>query len=81
MSNSANLNKLSVVIHNLWNMELNEYDVEKAFAIRMMFQTLEQIKNEMVVERNKRLLAMEKLQTINESDKQKVELLRKLYGL
>jgi hypothetical protein len=62
-------------------MELNEYDVEKAFAIRMMFQTLEQIKNDMVVERNKRLLAMEKLQTINDSDKHKVELLRKLYGL
>jgi len=58
MATAQNINRLTIAIDNLWNMELRDYDVEKSFQLRMIYMSLEQVKKELIEEREKRLAAM-----------------------
>lgn len=58
MSNSANINKLSSLIHTLWELELQEYCLGKADILQETIQTLRTIRAEMIVEREKRIASI-----------------------
>jgi hypothetical protein len=58
MSNSTNINKLSSLIHTLWELELQEYYLGKADVLQSVIQTLRTIRNEMVVERENKIDAI-----------------------
>lgn len=58
MATAQNINRLTIAIDNLWNMELRDYDVEKSFQLRMIYMSLEQVKKELIEEREKRLAVM-----------------------
>jgi general stress protein 26 len=58
MSNSANINKLNSVLLSLWELELNEYYLGKADVLSSAIQTLQVIREEMIVEREKRIASI-----------------------
>lgn len=55
MSNSTNLNRMSWAIQTLWDAEVRTLDLGIADTLTAVMNVLKQVKEEMVVERNKRL--------------------------
>jgi len=58
MSNSTNINKLSSLIHTLWELELQEYYLGKADLLQSAIQTLRTIRGEMIAERENKIASI-----------------------
>ena len=55
MSTKANIDELSVIIQQLWSLELNETNLSKADILLSSMLKLRAIREELIAEREKRL--------------------------
>jgi hypothetical protein len=57
MSTKANIDEMSVIIQQLWSLELNETNLSKADILLSSMLKLRAIREELIAEREKRLLS------------------------
>jgi hypothetical protein len=55
MANAYNINRLNIVIHTLWDLEINTFDLNKTMVLNSLLHNLREIKEELIKEREKRL--------------------------
>jgi len=57
MSTKANIDEMSVIIQQLWSLELNETNLSKADILLSSMLKLRAIREELIAEREKRFLS------------------------
>ena len=55
MATSQNINKLNIIIHNIWDLELRELDLNKSIVLTAILHNLREIVEELIKAREERI--------------------------